>query len=81
MSESKTDTLVGVSTVLLVAIALLWYFEGFGYVFSAFNWLFATIFGAVISSVISTVALAIGAFVILVLGKRYLNRRNQNGNG
>jgi uncharacterized membrane protein len=73
--NSKIDTIIGVCAVSFLCCMLLWYFAGFGMILGVFKWVLSTIFGAIISSVITTVLIAAGALIVLVLGKQYLKNK------
>lgn len=73
--NNKIDTLIGVCVVLFLSCMLLWYFGGFGVILGISKWVLSTIFGAIISSVLTTALIAVGAFIVLIFGKQYLKKK------
>ncbi len=74
MSEQKNkiDTIVGLFVVVFLSCLALWYFNAFGPVLGVLKWIVTFILGVILDSIITTIVIAVGAFLVIVFGKRYL---------
>ncbi|RDJ34975.1 MAG: hypothetical protein DWQ19_09070 [Crenarchaeota archaeon] len=75
-NQNKIDLAV----VLFILAFGLWHVSAYLPVFALFQWFVLFIVQTIISSIFSTLLLTIVAVIVLVLGKRYLNRRTNGYN-